>query len=254
MRKKILVSIPIAVFLSLFGTAILYNIDSKVKGQSSSTQHDEVYSFGQLNVKARAVNEGGDAMAAAALVDELFNTFSTVAAADVKSRIVNSEIRYQTHQRGGVAEVEVVEAVNGLQMKFITPEFSKTDLYEVRKLRQALQLFAPQFVGHGRQSEQSFVNDVNPTIVPEMSPSEAVFVLLAMIHQKKSNPNYQISISERNAMWDEIHSSKVGQALENNPERTTQMTNIVEDKLRTMTPGEILALPHKALDILGVEQ
>lgn len=253
MRKSFLISIPIAVLLSLVGTAIFYNFDSPVRGQASPNVHDENYSFGQLNLKARAVNEIGGTTNINNLVSEVFNTFSVVVGTDVRNRIANSESLYQNNQRGGVAEVEVVEAVNGLQLKFNTPEFSKTDMYEVRKLRQALQLYAPQLVGHGRQSEQSFVNDVNPTIVSAMSPSEAVFVLLAMIHQKKSNPNYQISIAERNASWEELHTTKIGQGLEADPVRAGQMVNAVDAGLATMTPAEILAIPHRALDILGIE-
>lgn len=254
MRKKILISIPIAVLLSLVGTAILYNFDSRVSGQSPPPSYDENYSFAQLNVKARAVNEIGGSTNVNALVDEVFNTFSTVVASDVKSRIANSETRYQNHQRGGVAEVEVVEAVNGLQMKFNTPEFSKTDLYEVRKLRQALQLYAPQFVGHGRQSEQSLVNAVNPTIVPEMSPSEAIFVLLAMLYQKQNNPNYQLTFAEREGKWSDTHTLNIGQAQPDSPEKSAQMDSAITAKLQTMTASEILAIPHRALDILGIEQ
>jgi hypothetical protein len=250
MRKSFFISIPIAVLLSLAGTAIFYNFDSSVHGNEPPYGHDENYAFGQLNVKARAVNEIGGSANINTLVDEVFNTFSVVVPADVRGRVANSETLYRNNQRGGVAEVEVVEAVNGLQIKFNTPEFSKTDLYEVRKLRQALQLSAPQLVGHGRQSEQSFVGNVNPTIVSAMSPSEAVFVLLAMIHQKKSNPNYQMTIAERNASWEVLHTTKIGQGLAADPARAGQMVNAVDAKVATMTAAEILAIPHRALDIL----
>ena len=254
MRNKILISIPIAILLSLFGTAILSSLDLRTWGQTPPPSYDENYSFAQLNIKARAVNEIGGSANISSLVDEVFNTFSLVVPMDVKTRIINSENLYQTNQRAGVAEVEVVQAVNGLQMKFDSPEFSKTDLYEVRKLRQALQLYAPQFVGHGRQSEQSFMGDVNQTIVPEMSPAEAVFVLIAMIHQKSANPNYQLTFAERDAQWNDLHTTKIGQGIEGDPMRSQQMADAISAGLSTMTPSEVLAIPHRALDILGIEQ
>lgn len=253
MGNKILISIPIAVVMSLLGTAIFYNLEFRASGQTPPPSYDVNYSFAQLNIKARAVNEIGGSSNINALVDEIFNTFSLVVASDVKGRIANSENLYQTNQRGGVAEVEVVQAINGLQVKFNSPEFSKTDLYEVRKLRQALQLYAPQFVGHGRQSEQSFVGDVNPTIVPEMSPAEAAFVLIAMVHQTKANPNYQLTLAERDAQWNDLHTTKIGQGIEGDPIRPQQMADAIAAGVSAMTPSELLAIPHRALDILGIE-
>lgn len=254
MKSKILLCLATAVLFSIVGIVTLNNFNARVSGQSQPPSYDENYSFSQLNVKARVVNEGGNSSSVSALIEESLATFGAVVGSDVKTRIANSETLYRNNQRNGVAEVEVVEAINGLAVKFNTPDYSKTDLYEVRKLRQSLQILAPQFVGHGRTSEGNFVNAVNPTIVPAMSPTEAVFVTLAMIHQKKANPNYQVSIAERNAMWEEIHTLKVGQSLSANPERTKQMVNAVDDKLQTMSAMEILAIPHRALDILGIEQ
>lgn len=254
MRKKILIFVPIMLVLSIIGSLAWSSFENKAIGQALPPAFDENFAFGTLNVKARAVNEGGGSTEVTALVDELFDTFSTVVAADVKTRIVASELLYQSNQRDGVEEVEVVEVINGLKLRFDTPEFSKTDLYEVRKLRQALQLLAPQFVAHGRQSEQSFVNNVNPTIVEKMSPAEAVFVTLAMVHQKRSNPNYQLTLSERNAIWNEMHTSKIGQTIEPEPQRAEQFSEAIVDEVATMSPAEILAIPHTALDILGIEQ
>lgn len=254
MRKKILIFVPLIVVFSIIGSLAWSSFENKATGQALPPAFDENFAFGTLNVKARAVNEGGGSTEVTALVDELFDTFSTVVAADVKTRIVASELLYQSNQRDGVEEVEVVEVINGLQLRFNTPEFSKTDLYEVRRLRQALQLLAPQFVAHGRQSEQSFVNNVNPTIVEKMSPAEAVFVTLAMVHQKRSNPNYQLTSAERSAQWSDLHTTKIGQSLAGDPQRTEDMNEAIVDKVATMSPSELLAIPHRALEILGIEE
>lgn len=252
-RRTLLYSVPIIAVFSLIGAAVLNSLDVRTSATLLPASYDDNVAFSQLNIKARAVNEGGGSTAVNDLVNELFATFSTTVATDVKTRIVNSELLYQANQRGGVSETAVVQVVNGLQVKFNTPEFSKTDVYEVRKLRQALQLLAPQFVGHGRQSEQSSVGDVNSTIVPEMSPAEAVFVALAMINQKKSNPNYQLTQAERSAMWTDLHSTKIGQTLDDDPVKTEQINEAIADKIPTMSAAELLAIPHRALDILGIE-
>ena len=215
---------------------------------------DENYALRNLNVKARAVNEGGDSAAVSNLVDEVFNTFQITVASDVKSRIVNAEILYQNNQRDGVEEIEVVEVVNGLKIKFDAPEFGKTDLYEVRKIRQSLQLFAPQLVGHGRASEVNFVNNVQPTIVAKMSPTEAVFVTMTLVYQKISNPEYQQTFAERDAGWAAAHSLKSMQPMESDPVRVDQINNSIKTKINSMSISEQTDLPHKALNILGIEQ
>lgn len=253
MRRTLIYSVPIIAVFSLIGAAVFNSLDFRASGMPAPASYDDNVAFSQLNIKARAVNEGGGSAAVNDLVNELFTTFSATVASDVKTRIVNSELLYQANQRGGVTETAVVQVVNGLQVKFNTPEFSKTDTYEVRKLRQALQLLAPQFVGHGRQSEQSAVGDVNSTIVPEMSPAEAVFVALAMMNQKMSNPNYQLTQTERAAMWTDLHSTKIGQTLENDPAKSELINEAIADKAATMSAAELLAVPHRALDILGIE-
>lgn len=254
MRRTLIYSVPIIAIFSLIGAAIFSSLDFRTSGMAPPASYDENFAFAQLNVKARAVNEGGGSTAAADLVNELFDTFSTTVATDVKTRIVDSELLYQNNQRGGVAEENVVMVINGLQLKFSTPEFSKTDVYEVRKLRQALQLLAPQFVGHGRQSEQSLVNNVNSTIVEEMSPAEAVFVTLAMVHQKRSNPNYQLTQTERTALWNDLHTTKIGQSVAEDPQKTEDINEAIVDEAATMSSIDLLAIPHRALDILGIEQ
>lgn len=253
MRRTLLYSVPIIAIFSLIGAAAFNSLDFRASGMVSPSSYDDNVAFSQLNIKARAVNEGGGSAAVNDLVNELFTTFSTTVASDVKTRIANSETLYQTNQRGGVTETAVVQVINGLQVKFNTPEFCKTDVYEVRKLRQALQLLAPQFVGHGRQSEQSAVGDVNTTIVPEMSPAEAVFVALAMMNQKMSNPNYQLTQAERTAMWSDLHSTKLGQSLADDPVKSELVNEAIVDKVATMSSNDLLAIPHRALDILGIE-
>ena len=129
MRRTLLYSVPIILILSILGAAVFNSLDLKTHGMAPPQSFDENFAFGPLNVKARAVNEGGGSTAIADLVDEMFDTFSTTVATDVKSRIAASELLYQNNQRNGVSETNVVMVINGLQLRFNTPEFSKTDVY-----------------------------------------------------------------------------------------------------------------------------
>lgn len=253
MRKKILLFVPVIVGLSVIGSIFINNFDLTVAGQTGSKSYDENYSFSTLNAKARMANEVGGTTAINELVNETFSTFGVVVDSSVKSRLSNSENRFKNNQRAGVTENDVVKAVNALRLKFNTPEFSKTDSYEVRKLRLALQLYAPQFINRGKKAEANSLGNVRATIVPQMSPTEAVFVTLAMIHQKKSNPNYQLTASERIARWGELQTKYLGQSLPEDVQKTAQMENAISAKVKTMSTTELLAVPHRILDLLGIE-
>lgn len=252
MKKRIFL-LSLVVGLSVIGTVVIKNFDHKVSGQTGAKSYDENYSFSGLNAKARLVNEVGGMPAINDLVSETFNTFSVVVDSSVKNRISNSENRYKNNLRAGVAEIDVVKAVNALRLNFNTPEFSKTDVYEVRKLRLALQLYAPQLSCRGKSSDLNTLSQVRPTIVPHMSPTEAVFVTLAMIQQKQTNPNYQLTFSERNANWGDLHGKDLGKSQPEDPQKTAQIENAIGAKLQTMSPTELLAVPHRILDFLGIE-
>jgi len=254
MRVKGILALATVGLVAVAGVTLFTGIGPRAYGQPASNGFDENYSFSSLNVKARAVNEIGGTANINSLVDEVFSTFRVDVTADVKARIANSENLYQQNQRDGVEEVKVVQAINGLQLYFNTPEFSKTDLYEVRKIRQDLQLYAPQFVGHGRLSEQNAVGNIRQTIVEKMSPAEAVFVTIALIYQKGTNGNYQVTFAERNARWADAHTKEIGQSLEADPTRAGQLMTAVNAKLATMSLPDVAAVPNTALNILGIEQ
>lgn len=254
MSIKLICSLSAVVFVVAAGFLVFNNFSSEVSGQTPPPSYDENFALRALNVKARAVAQNGNTASATDLVNEVFNTFQVVAAADVKNRIINSEVRYRNNQRDGVEEIEVVEVINGLQIEFNTPEYSKTDLYEVRKVRQTLQLFAPQFVGRGRLSDSNSASYVSPTMAAKMSPTEAVFVTLTLMYQKRGNAEYQQTIAERNAAWSQSHSLAGIQQVQPNSERTNEMFNIIGSKINSMSSAELLAIPHRALDILGIEQ
>ncbi len=254
MKKAVLVSIPISIVLACIGILSFYFLGETVSGQVSPSNIDDQFAFGELNVRARNVLEQGGNTNIELLVDEIFATFSTVVASDVKVRIVNSENLYRTENRNGVSETDVVKVVNGLQMKFAAPEFAKTDEVEVRKLRLSLQLLVPQLIGQGRLSDRNSTNNIRPTIVTDMSPAEAVFVALAMVNQKRTNPNYQMTLAERQATWDTFHEEKVGQAPDVDNTRSTAISHAIDDGIANMSPSELLDMPHRALGILGIEE
>jgi hypothetical protein len=91
-------------------------------------------------------------------------------------------------------------------------------------------------------------------MVAKMSPTEAVFVTLTLMYQKRGNAEYQQTTAERNAAWSHSHSLAGIQQVQPNSERTNEMFNVIGSKINSMSPAELLAIPHRALDILGIEQ
>ena len=254
MKTRIALVFMTAMILSI-GIIVLWNKSNPtVSGQSIPSDSNEDFAFGQLNVSAASLNQSGSLSDANAVVEEILNIYGVVLPADVKSRIADSEVLYRSQQRGGVPEINVVRAVNGLAMKFNAPDFAKTDLYEVRKLRFSLMAFAPQFVAHGRPAELNRNSAVNSTIVETMSPAEAVFVMMTVLYQKKSNPNYQLTDAEKQAKWGQTHSLQYLGGLPKEANKTQQIETAVNDATATMSAVEILAIPDRALDILGIEQ
>jgi hypothetical protein len=105
--------------------------------------------------------------------------------------------------------------VNGLAMKFKAPEYAKTSQYEVRRLRMSALPLMPNFIAkersakaEGHSVEESQAKQIGSSINPKMSPMEAAFIMVLLLKQKVSNPDYQVTQAERASKWVEQHSSR----------------------------------------------
>lgn len=222
-----------------------------VKGQ---TQQPKDF-FGDLNNKSRLANPNDDA-SIDALVNEIFN-FMLVDLSEVpsqiKGRIARTEKKYRHNQRNGISEVKVVEALNGLVIRFNAPEYSKTNETEVKDLRISMMPHLSQLVGAFRPSELNSNNLVNQTINPNMSPTEAVVIMLMLLQQKETNPFYQLTATEKSAMWQQLHSKEGIPQLPDNDDRIQEMKQL-SNNIGNLSDTEKVNLANRALDILGMEQ
>lgn len=173
---------------------------------------------------------------------------------EIKDRVGRSESHYRQGITAGIPEAKIVRTVNGLVKLFNLPEYVKTSDYEVRKLRLGLLPSFPQVITQKNHATQALSR--GSQIDSQMSPAEAVFVLAMMLQQKLTNPEFQMTQSERRSRWTSAHSHSVTQ---NNPTYTAQTrTQEIKEALRraalSTSMSDALRLSEITLNTLGIEQ
>lgn len=248
MKKYIAFTILLATFVV---TGILLFFGEFVEGQ---TQQPKDF-FGDLNNKSRLANPNNDA-SINSLVDETFNFMiidPSSVPSQIKERIARTEKKYRNNQRSGIPEVKVVQALNGLATRFNAPEYARTNEMEVRDLRMSMMTHLPQFVGVFRESEANRNNSVNPIINQNLSPTEAVLMMLMMIQQKETNPFYQMTDAEKSASWQQLHDKGGLSNLPDNDERIQEM-NQISNNARSLGKTKALKIVNQVLNALEMEQ
>lgn len=223
MKKSVQVVLSLFTLCALGTALMLSGVSLSALGQAQSDAQDEIGSVGQkpfplieIDKKSQMAKDN-DESSVRALADEVVDTIGvdvlpTETASEVKDRLARAEIRYQSGDKEGIPERNVVRAVNGLVKKFGAPEYAITSAYEVRKLRMDAFYLMPQLIGRGRSKDRRTVDrehtSVGSSINPTMSPVEAFFITGMMLQQKRLNPEYQVTYAERLAKWNEKHSSQ----------------------------------------------
>jgi len=239
-------------FLSsaLIVAAVLVFGDRRASGQD--TRNDQTNSVERINAKAELVNTGDEA-AIRDLADEVFTSFDAdlvppELSGSMKDRIVRAEVNYRSGHGKPVSEFGVVRMTNFLMKKLGAPAYAQTNVYEVRRLEMNLFPFLSKFIGkkpagtsHGPKALRSSFN-------PEMSPLESVAIANLLIQQKRFNPAYQLTYDEWLAKRSAKNSGK--QAASDNSRRL-EMENVIK-RGGDLSVTELVKLPHRALDLLGV--
>jgi hypothetical protein len=248
--KKYIVIAAVAVFC-LCGIATLSRFTQITKGQAQ--QYPDP--FGSLSTKTRNANPN-NALTIEALVSEVFNFMlinQSSVPSQVKNRIVLAETKYRNNLRDGVTETKISQALDVLVTRFNAPAYSRTNESEVRELRFSMMPYLPSLVGAYRTNETNNNALVNQAINPKLSPSEAVLMLMMMISQKQSHPNYQMTTSEKQAIWSQNHSVDGLKQLPDNENRSQEMSQLT-NLASNLTTIEQLNLANQVLDVLGIEQ
>jgi hypothetical protein len=158
-----------------------------------------------INEKAPAAKDG-DVAATRELVDEMFRMFDFAqefAELDdsVKERLVRAQLNHSSkHGKSSCSEARVVHAVNLLADRVGTPAYTRTNVFEVRRLRASLLVNTPDISGPRFKTDVRKGQKQNTT----MSPIETFFVAVTLIQQKRHNPEYQLTNDE----WVALHGGK----------------------------------------------
>lgn len=172
----------------------------------------------------------------------------------IKDRVARADLRYRQEGTSGVSEDRIVQTVNGLALQLDLPEYTKTNSYEVRRLRVALLPQFPQLISLSEGDPRN--NVVGSQISAEMSPTEAVFVLAMMLQQKLGNPEFQLTSQERVNTWAEDHRLPNGSysPLRENQGRSNEIRRAVGRASTEATFSDALRLSTMTMNTLGIDQ
>ena len=162
-----------------------------------------------LSVDKKAIAaKSNDPQSVAALVDEVFNVhwaFGQIPApiaATVKDRIERGEIAYRDGKRSGIEDQGIADTWNDVVDQLGGPRFLKTSVSQLRVLRMRMALVQPTFMGPGVARPDTAIGE---PIGSALSAAQATNLILTLIDQKVSNPDFQVTPEE----WDATSRQKV---------------------------------------------
>lgn len=256
--RKLPFALTIALFCLTGLIAFLY-VESEITRAQQSNNPRIPALFRNLNDKAAQVktttnfNSAESQTQVRGLVNETFQVMRleglpSTLIDSLKDRVTRSEIKYRKGEFIGVQEVDVVRAINGLMIKFTAPEWAKTYDDEIKSSKVGLAELCPNLVTFSGSGESARISSV-------MSPTEAAYLFSLLFEQKRSNGLFQMTYLEKKQF--QTQNAYQLSSLENkaeNAERQNELNVAIVSSLRNMTDAEILELPQRSLDILGIER
>lgn len=261
--KKRYMLIGSLILVPLLGGSAFWNMSRSAAHSSPPlVADDEANPLVKINKKARAAKDGGET-ATRELVDEMFRSFDFAQQFSelddsIKERLVRAELNHKTsHGKSSCSEQRVVHAVNLLADRIGTPIYTRTNVFEVRRLRADLLLYTSDL--QERRNKNGFRKGQKHDVM--MSPLETFFITVMLIQQKLSNPEYQLTNDE----WIALHGGKriAGGTQRFNDEikkrhidstRSEEVRKAVYAGISVMGPFDMLSLPDELLTTLGVER
>lgn len=178
----------------------------------------------------------------------------------IKDRLVYAEMQYRQGTGRAVREQDIVDVTNLLVQKLELPDYVRTSPSQVRYVRMALITWNPTFMGRGAAQPDMQVGE---SISDEMSPMQAVHVLLEVLGHKFFDQNFQMTPEA----WDLTRSPQSNQTSKQSSGHiqltkyaVVALTNPKMDELRTllaqrvgsMNPAKGLSLIRQMLETLGI--
>jgi hypothetical protein len=261
MRKRYFV-IGSLVLLALIGGSALWSISESTAHSSQPAIDGPSNPLVTIKQKARAAKDGGKAETRE-LVDEmvrmsdLAQEFAELDDA-VKERLVAAEMNYRnSHAKSRCSEFRIVHAVNRLADRMGTPAYTRTNVFEVRRLRANLLPYVSDMQAARSQNELRKAQKH----APPMSPLETFFVAVTVIQQKRHNPEYQLTNEEWIALHGGQRTSEANKRFNHEMQRrrvdsrrSEEVRQAIAARLMVMNPFDMLSLPDEFLNTLGIER
>jgi hypothetical protein len=209
MKRSMKMCALVLVVLTLGFGLVWLNTGPMTVGHSQPMKAEDnltIDPFPRVNYKAR-VAKNGDPQAVQELGSEVVNAFSlpdipTPSKDAITDRVVRSELSYRKGGRKGITETDVVNTINEMADKLGAPDYAKTRRDQVRILRVGLMTEMPDLIDQevvaGKEKHRRVVGE---QISEEMSPVEATAVTMLLLHQKLTNPEFQVGPNEFVANW-----------------------------------------------------
>jgi hypothetical protein len=221
--------------------------------------------FQELEEKAKLAQNDNET-AISELADSIFKEVGSAdIPADVitgiKGRLIRAEKKFRKNKKG-VREENIVRMINELADKFQAPAYAKTSPLQVRLARVELMKYMPSFIAQETRPERKGLKKkVGTSINPEVSPLEAAYIAMLLIHQKMLNEQYQQTPDEYTAnlhKWRAAarNNSSTEHTLvsKHNQEKCREMRDVVSRGVSRLSPASVQGLINDSLDTLGIER
>lgn len=181
--------------LCLVAVVSVFVLNKRLEKVQASAETDM---FEQIDSKALAA-QSGEQSAISDLVDTIFaqngvDQLDPDLVATLKDRIVRAELNGQT-----VSETQVVQALNWLAGEFSAPDYARTSPLQMRVMRLIGNGILPNlFVDKDNQGNIGLDKELYSQPSSNMPATQAVTLLIIMIHQKVLNEHFQ----KEPAQWD----------------------------------------------------
>lgn len=247
----------LVISICLVGAIFLFVMNKRSEKTYASGTNDM---FQEIDSAALAAKDGQQ-NTVGALVDTIFvkngiTELEPNLVAALKDRIVRAELNGQL-----VSESQVMEAFNWLAGEFSAPTYARISPLQTRVVRQSCSGIMPNlFVDKDTQGNVGSERSVNGQLSSEMPATEAVTLLILMVHQKVLNEEFQKEPSQ----WDtDFYAAQeamsTNQSSESSPpefvggmasQKTNEMQQLVYGSNLSQADQEMLM--QGVLDQLGI--
>lgn len=161
-------------------------------------------------------------------------------------RLANAEVEYRKGAHSSVTEASIVKAVNNMVATIGAPQWARTNVVEVRKLRMHMLVNNPElFANQGAADNTGHYKALGET----MTPLEGSYVATALLYQKTIHPDYQFTEGEKaqnvNRDAKAVHAEQVS--------RTNELQDLLQGKTQSLSVRDLLNASDHFFSDLGVE-